>query len=169
MTFISGNIATVISGSYRRHLPGMYRLKRVLERKGITVLSPVGDGAINPGEEFVLLDADPIHDHRALQDSVFAKIRRSTFLTSFNRDGYLGKAALLRHHVPRPSPPPLRLVRRVQDGGRRVHNTDDAQHQLANQSAVRHDGIVRTVSHRDTEAQRSARQIGKTSAKQGLQ
>lgn len=97
MTFISGNIATVISGSYRRHLPGMYRLKRVLERKGITVLSPVGDGAINPGEEFVLLDADPIHDHRALQDSVFAKIRRSTFLTSFNRDGYLGKAALLEY------------------------------------------------------------------------
>jgi hypothetical protein len=97
MTFIEGNIATVISGSYRRHLPGMYRLKRLLERKGITVLSPVGDGAINPGEEFVLLDADPIHDHRTLQDSVFAKIRRSTFLTSFNEDGYIGKAALLEY------------------------------------------------------------------------
>lgn len=97
MTFISGNISTVISGSYRRHLPGMYRLKRLFERKGITVLSPIGDGAINPGEEFVLLDADPIHDHRALQDSVFAKIRRSTFLTSFNQEGYLGKAALLEY------------------------------------------------------------------------
>jgi len=97
MTFIEGNIATVISGSYRRHLPGMYRLKRLLERKGITVLSPVGDGAINPGEEFVLLDADPIHDHRTLQDSVFAKIRRSSFLTSFNEGGYLGKAALLEY------------------------------------------------------------------------
>ena len=97
MTFIEGNIATVISGSYRRHLPGMYRLKRLMERKGITVLSPVGDGAINPGEEFVLLDADPIHDHRTLQDSVFAKIRRSTFLTSFNQDGYVGKAALLEY------------------------------------------------------------------------
>jgi hypothetical protein len=97
VTFIAGNIATVISGSYRRHLPGMYRLKCLLERKGITVLSPVGDGAINPGEEFVLLDADPIHDHRALQDSVFAKIRRSTFLTSFNQDGYVGKAALLEY------------------------------------------------------------------------
>ena len=97
MTFIEGNIATVISGSYRRHLPGMYRLKRLLERKGITVLSPFGDGAINPGEEFVLLDADPIHDHRTLQDSVFAKIRRSSFLTSFNEGGYLGKAALLEY------------------------------------------------------------------------
>jgi hypothetical protein len=95
MTFIDGNIATVISGSYRRHLAGMYALKRILERKGIHVLSPVGDGAINPGEEFVLLDADPIHDHRTLQDSVFAKIRRSSFLVGFNKDGYLGRAALL--------------------------------------------------------------------------
>jgi hypothetical protein len=95
MTFIDGNIATVISGSYRRHLAGMYALKRILERKGIHVLSPVGDGAINPGEEFVLLDADPIHDHRTLQDSVFAKIRRSSFLVGFNKGGYLGRAALL--------------------------------------------------------------------------
>lgn len=95
MTFIDGNIATVISGSYRRHLAEMYALKRILERKGIHVLSPVGDGAINPGEEFVLLDADPIHDHRTLQDSVFAKIRRSSFLVGFNRDGYLGRAALM--------------------------------------------------------------------------
>lgn len=97
MTFIEGNIATIISGSYRRHLAGMYRLKRIFERRGITVLSPIGDGAINPGEEFVILDADPIQDHRTLQDSVFAKIRRSTFLTAFNQDGYLGKAALLEY------------------------------------------------------------------------
>jgi hypothetical protein len=97
MTFIEGNIATVISGSYRRHLSKMYVLKRVLEEKGVTVLSPVGSDAINPGEEFVLLDADPIHDHRTLQDSVFAKIRRSTFLVSFNRDGYVGKASLLEY------------------------------------------------------------------------
>ncbi len=95
MTFIDGNIATVISGSYRRHLAGMYALKRILERKGIHVLSPIGDGAINPGEEFVLLDADPIHDHRTLQDSVFAKIRRSSFLVGFNQGGYLGRAALI--------------------------------------------------------------------------
>ena len=97
MSFIDGNIATVISGSYRRHLAGMYALKRVLEHKGIQVLSPVGTDAINLGEEFVLLDADPIHDHRTLQDSVFAKIRRSSFLVSFNEDGYVGKASLLEY------------------------------------------------------------------------
>lgn len=97
MTKTDNSIMTVISGSYRRHLPQMYALKRVLEGKGIAVLSPVGSGAINPGEEFVLLDADPLDDHRTLQDSVFAKIRRSSFLTSFNRDGYVGKASLLEY------------------------------------------------------------------------
>lgn len=91
----AGNICTVISGSYRRHLSGMYILKEALESKGVTVLSPIGSHAVNPGEEFVLLDADPVNDHRTLQDSVFAKIRRSTFLTSFNEDGYLGAAALM--------------------------------------------------------------------------
>lgn len=115
MTYIEGNIATVISGSYRRHLAGMYALKRLLERKGIHVLSPVGDGAINPGEEFVLLDADPIHDHRTLQDSVFAKIRRSSFLVGFNRDGYLGKAALLEFGYAISVGIPILTLERVED------------------------------------------------------
>ena len=97
MTFIEGNIATVISGSYRRPLPGMYRLKRLLERKGITVLSPVGDAHINPGEEFVPSTPTRIPTTGRCRDPVFAKIRRSSFLTAFNQDGYLGKAALIEY------------------------------------------------------------------------
>lgn len=90
-----GNVSTVISGSYRRHLKEIYNLKSYLEHKGITVLSPVGTHAVNPGEEFILLDADPVKDERILQDSVFAKLRRSTFMVAFNKDDYLGKAAVL--------------------------------------------------------------------------
>lgn len=90
-----GNISTVISGSYRRHLAEMFALKSYLEQKAITVLSPVGTKATNPGEEFILLDADPIQDRRLLQDSIFAKMRRSTFLVVLNKDRYLGNAALL--------------------------------------------------------------------------
>ena len=90
-----GNISTVISGSYRKHLTGIFNLKSFLEGKGITVLSPVGSHAVNPGDEFIILDADPVRDERILQDSVFAKIRKSTFLVAYNKDGYLGKAALL--------------------------------------------------------------------------
>ncbi len=92
---IKDNISTVISGSYRKHLTQMFNIKSFLEDKGITVLSPVGSHAVNPGEEFVILDADPLHDERILQDSVFAKIRKSSFLVVLNKDNYIGKAALL--------------------------------------------------------------------------
>lgn len=88
-------LKTVISGSYRRHLQELYILKTCLEDIGINVLSPVGSFALNPSEEFVLLDADPIHDRRTLQDGVFAKIRTSSFLVLANFEGYIGIAASL--------------------------------------------------------------------------
>jgi len=89
------SIFTVISGSFRKHLPQIARLKRELEQNYITVLSPTGDLAINPDEEFIILNSDPISHPKLLQDSVFAKIRRSTFLSVANVEGYLGKAAIL--------------------------------------------------------------------------
>lgn len=94
-TLSDGSLSTVISGSYRKHLAEIMALRDYLESQGVTVLSPVGTHAVNPGEEFVILDADPVKDERLLQDSIFAKLRRSTFLVAFNKDGYLGKAAVL--------------------------------------------------------------------------
>ena len=88
-------INTVICGSFRKHLPEIVLLKKLLEEKSIGVLSPGGSSAINPSEEFILLDSDPIDNPKLLQDSVFAKIRRSTFIIIANIDGYLGKAALM--------------------------------------------------------------------------
>lgn len=88
-------LRTVISGSYRRYLRELYELKYQLEQIGIDVLSPVGLFALNPDEEFVFLDADPVHDKRLLQDSVFGKIRTSAFLVLANFDGYIGKASLM--------------------------------------------------------------------------
>lgn len=86
---------TVISGSYRKHLQQIVQLKQALEKQHIAVLSPSGDVAVNPDEEFIILDSDPVSHPKLLQDSVFAKIRRSTFLTVANVDGYLGRAAVL--------------------------------------------------------------------------
>ena len=91
----SASLRTVISGSYRRHLRELYELKSHLEGIGINVLSPIGSFALNPNEEFVFLDADPVHDKRLLQDSVFGKIRTSSFLVLANFDGYIGNAALI--------------------------------------------------------------------------
>lgn len=86
-------VSTVISGSYRKHFKEMLEVKQYLLRERIKVLAPVSAGVVNPGEEFVLLDDDPIHDPRILQDSILAKIRESSFLVLANVDGYIGKAA----------------------------------------------------------------------------
>ncbi len=89
------SLSTVISGSFRKHLPQISLLKKELEQCCVSVLSPTGDLAINPDEEFIILNSDPVSHPKLLQDSVFAKIRQSTFLTVANVGGYLGKAAVL--------------------------------------------------------------------------
>lgn len=88
-------LSTVISGSYRKHLKELYLLKAQLESHQVLVLSPVGSFPVNPDEEFIILDADPISDHRLLQDSIFAKMRSAAFHVLANVDGYLGSAALI--------------------------------------------------------------------------
>src|SRR5262245_54587189 len=90
---MTSQVNTVISGSYRKHFRQMLNLKHFLEQEQINVLAPVSGGVTNPGEEFILLDKDPVHDPRTLQDSIFAKIRSSSFLVLANVDGYIGKAA----------------------------------------------------------------------------
>ena len=91
----NSSIFTVISGSFRKHLKEIYFLKDFLKKNHIAVLSPHGEKAINPDEEFIVLDSDVIDNPRILQDSVFAKIRRSTFLVVANIDQYIGKAAVM--------------------------------------------------------------------------
>ena len=73
----------------------MYSIKDNLSKHGIDVLAPVSESVLNPGEEFVILDMDPVEDHRILQDSIFAKMRQSSFLVVANKEGYIGKAALI--------------------------------------------------------------------------
>lgn len=91
----NASIFSVISGSFRRHLSKLAQLKQRLEKHSVCVLSPTGKIAINPDDEFIILDSDPIDNPKLLQNSVFAKIRRSTFLVVGNFDGYLGNAAIM--------------------------------------------------------------------------
>lgn len=95
MSKAASSIQTLVSGSYRKHLSQMIEVKKFLEEEGIAVLAPVSDHAVNPGEEFILLEDDPVSDPRTLQDSIFAKMKTCTFLVVANVDDYLGKAAVL--------------------------------------------------------------------------
>ncbi len=92
---ISSQLNAVIGGSYRKHLDLLFQIKTFLQEKRITVLSPVGSTALNPTEEFLILDDDPIHDPRILQDSIFAKMRMSSFYVLANEGGYIGNAAAI--------------------------------------------------------------------------
>ena len=87
------SLKAVIGGSYRKHLQTLMVLKKNLEGYNINVLSPVGSDALNPKDEFIILDEDPVKDHRILQDSIFAKIRSASFHVVANVDGYIGSAA----------------------------------------------------------------------------
>ncbi len=88
-------ISTVIIGSFRKHLNQILVLKHLLEKKGFHVLSPTGTTVVNPEDEFVIFDSDPIKDPKLLQDSVFTKIKHSTFIVVANFNSYLGRAAIL--------------------------------------------------------------------------
>lgn len=91
----NATLFTVISGSFRKHLHQILDLRQKLEKHSVAVLSPHGSSAVNPDEEFIVLDSDPVSSPKLLQDSVFTKIRRSTFLVVANVQGYLGRAAVL--------------------------------------------------------------------------
>lgn len=89
-------LRTVISGSYGKHFGQMIAIKKFLQGREIIVQAPVSEGIVDGTQDtFVLLDEDPVTDPRTLQDSVFAKIRSSTFLVVANVGGYLGRAAVL--------------------------------------------------------------------------
>ncbi|MFB2771090.1 hypothetical protein ACE1AT_17625 [Pelatocladus sp. BLCC-F211] len=91
----ASELKTVISGSYRKHLREILLLKNFLITEGIEVLAPVSGTAINVDDEFIILDSDPLNDPRILQDSIFGRMRQSSFHVILNKNGYLGNAALL--------------------------------------------------------------------------
>lgn len=95
MTTSNSTLKTVISGSFRKHLKEISKLKMALELLGVQVLSPEVCEAINPEDEFAILESDPVDSPELLQPSVFQKIRGSTFLVVANFGGYLGAAATL--------------------------------------------------------------------------
>ena len=86
-------IGTQINIKYKDNIGKIPIFAKNLEGYNINVLSPVGSDALNPKDEFIILDEDPVKDHRILQDSIFAKIRSASFHVVANVDGYIGSAA----------------------------------------------------------------------------
>jgi hypothetical protein len=109
------NLSCVIIGSYRKSLSQLFQLREVLESLEINVMSPVGSCSINPGEEFVILNEDPIKDPKLLQDSIFGKIRSASFVVVGNFDHYLGATCIFEMGYSIAQGVPLLTVEQVTD------------------------------------------------------
>lgn len=91
----SSSLVAVIIGSFRKHLSEIIRIKEQLEKFGVNVLSPIDESVVNPDDEFILFKTDQVTDPKLLQDGVFTKIKRSTFVVVANINGYIGRAGTL--------------------------------------------------------------------------
>lgn len=84
-----------VSGSYRKHLEGLFAKRDELEALGVKVLFPLKSKPVNPKDEFVVLDTDETDDARELQLKNLKLIENCDFLYVYNPQGYVGASATL--------------------------------------------------------------------------
>lgn len=85
----------VISGSFRKHLQGILKLKRELEERGIEVIKPNRIKTINNTDnpDFVRFEGEEnIHPY-ILEMEYFDAIRECDVHIIYNKDSYLGQSA----------------------------------------------------------------------------
>ncbi len=84
-----------ISGSFRKHLDYILKVKKELENKGVHILSPRFEEPKNPGEEFVIFTGEEGLSPLELERYHLNSIENSDALIVCDPDGYVGASALL--------------------------------------------------------------------------
>ncbi len=84
-----------LSGSFRKHLDYILKIKKQLERKGTKVLSPRFTKPKNPGEEFVVFSGEENLSPLELERYHLNSIENSDALIVCDPEGYVGASALL--------------------------------------------------------------------------
>lgn len=84
-----------ISGSFRKHLDYILRLKKELENNGVHILSPRFEEPKNPGEEFVIFTGEENLSPLELERYHLDSIENSDALIVCDPNGYVGASALL--------------------------------------------------------------------------
>jgi hypothetical protein len=84
-----------ISGSFRKHLDYILKVKTELESKGTKVLSPRFTEPKNPGEKFVVFSGEEGLSPLALERHHLKSIAESDALIVCDPEGYVGASALL--------------------------------------------------------------------------
>lgn len=84
-----------LSGSFRKHLDYILKVKKELETKGVKVLSPRFVEPKNPGEEFVIFSGEENLSPLELERYHLNSIANSDALIVCDPEGYVGASALL--------------------------------------------------------------------------
>jgi len=84
-----------LSGSFRKHLPYILEVKKVVEEMDIKVLSPRFAEPKNPGEEFVVFTGEEGLSPLALERYHLESIEKSDALIVCDPQGYVGASALI--------------------------------------------------------------------------
>ncbi len=84
-----------ISGSFRKHLDYILKVRKQLVEKGVEVLSPRFTEPKNPGEEFVVFGGEEGLTPLQLERHHLDSIAKSDALIVCDPDGYVGASALI--------------------------------------------------------------------------
>lgn len=84
-----------ISGSFRKHLSYIIKVKEELEKKGTTILSPRFITPKNPDSEFVIFDGEEGLTPLQLERYHLNSITKSDALIVCNPQGYVGASSLI--------------------------------------------------------------------------
>ena len=85
----------VLSGSFRKHLDYILKIKKQLSTQNIQVLSPRFDEPKNPGQEFVIFEGEEGLSPLELKRHHLDMIGESDALIVCVSDGYVGASALI--------------------------------------------------------------------------
>ena len=85
----------VLSGSFRKHLDYILKIKRQLNAQNIQVLSPRFDEPKNPGQEFVVFEGEEGLSPLELERHHLNMIDESDAMIVCASDGYVGASALI--------------------------------------------------------------------------
>ncbi len=84
-----------LSGSFRKHLDYIIKVKKILEKKGVIILSPRFVEPKNPGEEFVVFSGEEDMTPLELERHHLNSIKKSDVLIVCDPEGYVGNSALI--------------------------------------------------------------------------
>lgn len=91
----AGKVRIVISGSFKKYLPGIQEKIKEFQNIGVEVLSPRLSDAVDPNVEFIILKSDTSEDPIILERNHLRAIKKAQGLYIFNVNGYIGPSSTL--------------------------------------------------------------------------